>query len=263
MIQKPKHLGVQYAKVFKDASVVEAYRHRPPYPAEIFEILNGLITGKPGHVLDVGCGTGFIARHLVNYVERVDAVDFSHHMLETAKRLPNGDNPRLRWLYGAVEDIELTPSYALITAGESLHWMDWNIVLPRFHQLLSSGSYLALVGHETSPAPWYETLREIIPRYSTNTDFQAYNLVDMLQQHGLFQVVGQRTTAPVPFVQSVDDYIESFHSRNGFSKERMGVEQAKAFDKEAREILRKIYNDGVMNLHVVGQVVWGIPHGTS
>ena len=67
MIQKPKHLGVQYAEVFKDASVVEAYQYRPSYPAEVFEILSGLITTEPRHVLDVGCGTGFLARNLVNY----------------------------------------------------------------------------------------------------------------------------------------------------------------------------------------------------
>lgn len=261
MIQKPKHLGTQYAEVFKDASVVEAYRHRPPYPVEVFEILNDLITGEPRHVLDVGCGTGFIARNLVNYVDRVDAVDFSRNMLETAKRLPNGDHPRLSWLYGAVEEVELEPPYALITAGESLHWMDWNVVMPRFYQLLSPGAYLAMIGHDTPPAPWYDALREIIPRYSTNKDFQAYNLVDILQQHGLFQMVGQKITAPVPFVQSVDDYIESFHSRNGFSKERMGAQQAEAFDKEAREILLKTYSEGVMNLQVVGHVVWGRPHG--
>ena len=259
MIQKPKHLGVQYAEVFEDSSVVEAYQYRPSYPMEVFEILSSLITNEPRCVLDVGCGTGFLARDLVNYVERVDAVDFSQNMIEMGKRLPNGDNPRLRWLYGAVEHVALEPPYALITAAESLHWMDWNIVLPRFHELLSPGGYVAIVGHETPPASWYDSLQEIIPCYSTNKEFQAYDLVSMLQQHGLFQVVGQKATAPVPFVQSVDEYIESFHARNGFSKERMGAEQAEAFDNEARAILLKTYSDGVMNLHIVGQVVWGIP----
>lgn len=261
MIQRPEYLGREYAEVFQDASVVGAYRHRPPYPVEVFEILNELITGQPRHVLDVGCGTGFIARNLVNYVDRIDAVDFSRHMLETARRLPHGTHPHLRWLYGTVEKAELEPPYALVTAGESLHWMDWNVVMPRFRQLLLPGAYLALIHHDTPPEPWYDALREIIPRYSTNKAYQAYDLISILQQHGLFQVAGQKTTAPVPFVQSVDDYIESFHSRNGFSRERMGAEQARAFDKEAREILLKTYSDGVMNLQVVGSVVWGRPYG--
>jgi hypothetical protein len=60
------------------------------------------------------------------------------------------------------------------------------------------------------------------------------------------------------FEQSVDDYIESFHSRNGFSRERMSPEQADAFDEEARKILLGTQSDGVMTMQVVGKVVWGI-----
>jgi len=259
MIQKPKHLGPEYGAVFQDRSVVEAYPYRPPYPAEVFDLLAELITTEPRHVLDVGCGIGYIARHLVERVERLDAVDLSRYMLEEGKRLPNGDNPRLRWLYGAVESVELNPPYALVTAGESLHWMDWNIVLPRFAEMLVPGGYLAIIEHNTLPEPWYAALREIIPLYTTNKDYQDYSLIALLEQHGLFSTVGEKTTAPVPFTQSVEDYIESFHSRNGFSRERMGPESAAAFDQEAREILYRTYSDGIMSLQVVAEVVWGIP----
>ena len=263
MLQKPKHLGPEYGAVFQDRSVVEAYSYRPPYPAEVFAILAGLITGEPRHVLDVGCGIGYIARHLVERVERLDAVDLSHHMLEEGKRLPNGDNPRLRWLYGAAESVELDPPYALITAGESLHWMDWNIVLPRFAEMLLPGGYLAIVSHDAPANPWFETLREIIPRYSTNKDFKEYDMLKALEQHDLFTKVGEKTTAPIPFVQSIEDYIESFHARNGFSRERMGPELAAAFDEEARKILLRSYPDGIISFQDVAEVVWGIPQNAS
>src|SRR5262249_55186769 len=61
---KPDHLGPEYAAQFGDPSVVAAYRHRPPYPAEVFDILVGLIADEPRAVLDVGTGTGEIARGL-------------------------------------------------------------------------------------------------------------------------------------------------------------------------------------------------------
>lgn len=261
MLQKPKHLAPNYGAQFKDRSIVDAYRHRPPYPAEIFTILAELINGEPQHVLDVGCGTGNLSRYLVERSERLDAVDFSLPMLEQGKQLPNGNHPRLRWVHGSIEEIALDPPYALVTAGESLHWMDWNSVLPRFRELLIPGGYLAIVEHDTLPDPWHAALREIIPHYSTNKDFHSSDntMLETLEQHGLFQKVGEKMTAPVPFVQSVDDYIESYHSRNGFSRERMSPAMADAFDREARKILFRSYPSGVMSLQVIGSVVWGIP----
>lgn len=259
MLEKPEHLAPKYGAQFKDRSIVEAYQYRPPYPAEVFDILAGLINAEPRRVLDVGCGTGYLARNFVEHVERLDAVDFSQHMIETGKRLPNGDHPRLRWIYGAVEDVVLNPPYALVTAGESLHWMDWYVVLPRFREVLVPGGYVAIVGHDTLPKPGYVMLGEIIPRYTTNKDFKPYDLIEELEKRGLFQKVGEKTAAPVPFVQSIDDYIESYHSRNGFSRDRMAPDQAAAFDQEARKILLKSHKDGVMSLQVVGRVIWGLP----
>ena len=260
MIQKPKQFSSEYAEPFQDPSVVAAYRHRPPYPAEVFEILAGLVTGTPRRVLDAGCGTGNIARNLVARVDQVDAVDVSLPMLEHGKRLPHGDHQHLRWLHGRIEEVELEPPYRLVTAGESLHWMDWNIVLPRFREVLVPGGYLAVVEQRTRPDPW-STLSEIVPRYRTDGGYQPYNMIAELERHGLFQKVGEQETSPVQFVQSIDDYIESYHSRSGFSRERMGVAQADAFDREARRILLHSYRDGSIPLQVAGSVVWGLPKG--
>ena len=259
MLQKPEYLATECAESFKDRSVVEAYRHRPPYPAEIFEILVELMKGEPRRVLDVGCGRGDVARNLVERVDGIDAVDFSEYMIEKGKSLLNGNHPGLHWLHGRVEEVTLNPPYALVTAGESVHWMDWNIVLPRFRDVLVPGGYLALVQRNTLPDPWFETLKEIIPRYSTNPKYQPYDMLEAWERHGLFHKVGERNTAPIPFMQSIEDYIEHYHSRSSFSRERMGPENAAAFDQEARRILEDVSNDGMLSLQVVGHIVWGNP----
>lgn len=259
MLPKPKHLEPEYGAQFKDKSIVEAYPNRPPYPAAVFQFLGSLIKDEPRTVLDAGCGTGDIARYLVNFVERLDAVDFSEAMLAKAKTLPNGDHPRLSWIYGAVEEAELHPPYALITAGESLHWMQWEVVIPRFKQMLTPQGYLAIVGRNELPVPWADELGKIIPRYTTNKDYQPYDVVAELEKRNLFQTVGEWRSEPVSFIQPIQAYIEAFHSRNGFSRDRMPPEDAAAFDSELKAVLQKSSKAGMIELQVIGTVRWGVP----
>src|SRR5215217_4625956 len=98
MLPKPKHLGPEYGAQFQDQSVAVAYPRRPPYPAAIFDALAGLLPIASRAVLDVGCGTGDVARRLAPLVERVDAVDVSAAMIAQGRRQPGGDVPNLRWI---------------------------------------------------------------------------------------------------------------------------------------------------------------------
>ena len=80
--------AAEHAGRWRDADAARSYASRPPYPAEVFDALERLIADEPRHVLDVGCGTGKIARPLAAGVARVDAVDLAQEMVETGMRLP-------------------------------------------------------------------------------------------------------------------------------------------------------------------------------
>jgi trans-aconitate methyltransferase len=259
MQPKPSHLGYKYAEQFKDPGLVAVYHYRWPYPEEAISKLVELVTDEPRAVLDVGCGTGDLARRLVQHVERVDAVDFSQPMIEKGKGLPGGDHPRLNWIYGPIEEVALHPPYSLITAGESLHWMAWDIVLPRFHRMLTPHGYLAIAGRGTTRNPWEDALRAIIQRYSTNREHVPYDLTDELVQRRLFDLQGVLHTAPVSHTLSGEDYLQSLRSRNGLSRERMGEQAAQAFDDEVRKAISPYLHDGQLHLSIVSTVVWGLP----
>ena len=165
----------------------------------------------------------------------------------------------MRWILGYAEDAPLDPPYALITAGASLHWMDWATVMPRFRAALTPHGTLAIIGDGTLPGPWREVLQPIIDRYSTNRLYQPYNLIEELTQRGLFAQGGEYRTPPRPFPQPIAAYIELFHARNGLSRDRMPPADAAAFDAEAAAALAALCPDGIVPLEVFGEVVWGGP----
>jgi SAM-dependent methyltransferase len=259
MSARPEYWGARHSHRFTDPSVIAAYRSRPPYPDALLALLAGFITDEPRAVLDVGCGPGNLARALLPYVARVDAADMSPGMIALGKTLPGGDDPRLRWFVGKAEDVPLHPPYALITAGASLHWMDWEVALPRFADALTPNGSLAIVGVDEANEPWTPATREIIPRYSTNPDFAPFDLIGELERRGLFRKIGDYTTEPLPLVRSVADFIEWFHSMSSFSRDLMTPEAVTAFDAELRDAIAPYLRDGLLTTHFVGRVTWGKP----
>jgi SAM-dependent methyltransferase len=261
---RPAFLNPRVASAFQDASVVRAYPKRAPYPDELFLLLAGLIAGERRVVLDVGAGTGDVARRLAQVaplVERVDAVDWSPAMIALGRQLPGGDDSRLRWITGRAEEAPLDSPYGLVTAGESLHWMDWAVVLPRFAAALAPGGLLAIVGRDYRSVPWGAEQLALIRRYSTNPDYVAVDLIAELSRRGLFTQSGEWQSEPFAFTQSVEDYIEALHSTSSFSRERMASADVVAFDEALRALLGSHAVDGrVVTSRVVGHAVWGTPH---
>ena len=140
---KPRGWSERYGAVFAGRDVVDHYHLRPPYPAETLDLLAGF--ADRGAALDLGCGTGELARRLAPSVEHVDAIDVSEAMIERGRRLPGGAAPNLRWHVNRVEDATLGGQYALAVAGDSIHWFDWQAVFPLLVAALGEGGVLAIV----------------------------------------------------------------------------------------------------------------------
>jgi trans-aconitate methyltransferase len=189
----------------------------------------------------------------------VDAVDPSAGMVARGRAALGGDHPSLRWIVGNAEDAPLRPPYGLIVAAASLHWMDWPIALPRFRDLLAPGGVLAIVELPDAPNPWDDALQQAIDRFSTNRRYRPYDLIAELTERGLFAELGRRRTAPVAFSQPVAAYVESFHARNGFSRDRMKAAEAAAFDAAVARLVAPHAETGSISLRIMGEVVWGRP----
>jgi len=255
MSARPEFLSAENAIAFDDAGAARAYTFRPGYPAAMFDALAGLIVG-PRVVLDAGAGTGAIARYLASHVDRVDALDPAAAMIAEGSRLEHGGDPRIRWIVGGAETSPLSGPYGLITTGQSLHWMDWNVVLPRFAAELAPGARLAIVDDPEMPEPWAAELKAIIARHSIIRRWHQFALIPELERLGLFEREGDLRVEPVTVTQTVDEYVESFHGRSSLARHRIGQEAADTFDREVRALLG---DRTTVERSVAGRIVYGRP----
>jgi ubiquinone/menaquinone biosynthesis C-methylase UbiE len=253
---------MKLSEVFTDAAVARAYRRRPTYPPETFEILDRLIV-EPRVVLDVGAGTGAIARRLLRYAKRVDAVDPSAAMIAEGRRLPGGDDPKLHWISGTAETAPLDPPYGLITAGTSLHWMDLATVIRRFAAALAPGGKLAVlevVETPVGPTPWNDAATDIIKQYSElkadHVDSFAAVLTD-LEARGLFEREGDQLTRSTKTTLTVSEWLEWMHSTSTLARVRLG-DRAARFDADIRALFARL-RLSAFAFEIQGRVVWGRP----
>lgn len=94
-----------------------------------------------------------------------------------------------------------------------------------------------------------------------NPTYRPVNLIEELEKRRLFQKEGEAYTTPVPFEQSLHDYIESFHARSSLSRDHMTCEMATAFDEEVKELVSPFTEQGKIPLQVRGHITWGKPLG--
>lgn len=256
MQSKPRGLDRLYAEQFCDTAMVDAYAARPPYPVVLDPLFVELCGGSGARILDLGCGPGELARRLAPKVAAVVAVDQSPAMIARGRTLPGGDAPNLRWVTGRVEEVALEGPFSSAVAAESFHWFDWQVLVPRLASWVPSRR-LVLAERREGPSPWTADVAAVVARFSTNRDFEPYDLVEELTRRRLYQVEGRLPLRTQPIVQGLDDYVTSFHSRNGFSRERMGVADAQAFDDALRAVMAPYAVGGSVTLAIQARVVWG------
>lgn len=109
-------------------------------------LLSANLPAAPGHVADLGCGTGTLSVLLADSGYHVDGVDFSPEMVQRAEAKA-ADRPHVRFLQADAYEPPLTPaSYDVVLCRHVLWAMpDPAVALSRWIQLLKPRGTLVLV----------------------------------------------------------------------------------------------------------------------
>jgi len=228
--KRPKYITPERAGAFQFESVARAYPKRPPYPHALVDALGALVPEEGGSMLELGCGTGELSRRLAPRLAHVDAVDPSAAMMEVGRGEEGGDAPSLHWTQSPGEAFTTERRYDLVLTALSLHWMEWEEILPKIVAWLKPGGvYVMVLSRTIRAVPWADAIQELVPRYSLIQDFQPIDFRAEVDHFGLFDLSELHEVGPERFEQTVDDYLDSWFSRAGFVRDRLAERAANEF----------------------------------
>jgi SAM-dependent methyltransferase len=110
---------------------------------------------REGLVVDVGCGSGVLARELTRAGFDVLGVDASPSMIELARNTA----PAARFEVASLDEVQLPPCDAIAATGEVLNYGDARAFLPRAARALRAGGLLLFDVAEHGAYPSYAERR--------------------------------------------------------------------------------------------------------
>ncbi|MEM7675648.1 MAG: class I SAM-dependent methyltransferase [Myxococcota bacterium] len=122
-------------------------RHRAGFPEELYDRLQRLgLLRADQRAVDLGTGTGTLARGLARRGLEVVGVDISVPLLTEARRLADESALSVRFVEAAAEETSLSANaFDLITAGQCWHWFDRPRAAHECRRLLLPGGRLVIV----------------------------------------------------------------------------------------------------------------------
>ncbi len=130
-------------------------KHRAGFPPSFFERLAAMGVVKAGmRTLDLGTGTGTIARGLAERGCESVGLDRSAPLMEEAARLDREAGVAVRYVEAAAEATALPDrAFDLVIAGQCWHWFDRTRAAAEARRLLKPGGQLVIAHFDWIPLP--------------------------------------------------------------------------------------------------------------
>lgn len=145
-------------------------RWRQGFPAGFFDALAAEGIGAPGQrLLDIGTGTGLVARELARRGCAVTGLDRSAELVAQARQLDVEAGVAIEYVQAPAEATGLPDGgFEVVTAAQCWHWFDRAAAAAEVRRLLAPGGRLAIahLDWERRPGNVVEATSELIRRHS-------------------------------------------------------------------------------------------------
>ncbi len=165
---------VDFGKTAKDYG-----KHRQGFPLEFFKRLQGFEIGLPHqHILDLGTGTGTVARGLALAGADVVGLDPSPDLIAEAQSLDQQAGVKVEYVNAKAEETGLAEhSFDVITAGTCWHWFDEAKAINEVKRLLKPQGKLVIAHYDwlSLPESVPVTSEQIMQRYAPDMQPGLFN----------------------------------------------------------------------------------------
>jgi SAM-dependent methyltransferase len=156
-------------------TAVDYARHRAGFPPELLDRLTTRGIARPGaRVVDLGTGTGNLARLFARRGCAVTGVDIAGPLLEQARRLDREAGLQIAYVEGPAEATGLPSGvFDVVSAGQCWHWFDRPAAAREVARLLASTGAAVIAHFDWLPVRGnvVEATEEIILRYTPTWPF--------------------------------------------------------------------------------------------
>jgi len=230
--------------------------YRPGYPASFYAVLQAVGIGRPGqHILDLGTGTGVLARAFAQQGAHVIGVDIADAQIVAAQQLAAQEHLDIRFVTCAAEEAEFPPqSFDLISCGQSWLYFDTQRMILLVKTWLKPGGKLVLTHLSWLPRkdPIAQASEQLILRYNpqwTDADFPGSRTLQHAWSTQDFRLLTYHAYEEgIPFTR--DSWRGRIRACRGIGA-TLHADEVARFDQEHESLLRQIAPDTFTILHQV------------
>jgi SAM-dependent methyltransferase len=160
---------------------VEDYlKYRPRYSPDVVRALReacGLVPEQL--IVDVGCGTGLLAKILLENGNRVIGVEPNAEMRRAGEQFLAAF-PEFSMVAGTAEATNLPDGCAdLVVAGQAFHWFQPQPTRAEFARIVKPEGWVVLIWHDRDleSTPFLRAYEDFLHRYATDYSSVAHNKV--------------------------------------------------------------------------------------
>ncbi len=140
--------GVDFGKTASDYA-----KYRAGFPDAFFARLTRSIAIEPGAAaLDLGTGTGTVARGLARIGMKVTGIDPAEALMQEAAEIDRGEGISITYREGRAEALDFTDrSFDIVTAGQCWHWFDRDRAAAEAFRVLRPGGAIVIAHFDWLP----------------------------------------------------------------------------------------------------------------